>query len=260
MGDLAPRKADQPDIVVNFFDADSLTAEDCAEIDLFLAQTDTAAANYPVPPLVVIDRLVQNMVICSSMARPREFDTDKALQSAMRVFWEQGYHATSVQDLMKAAGVQKQSLYGAFGDKRSLFLKCLSLYTKQTFLVVQKMLNESDSALEGIERVLRYASQSADSKRCPPGCLMANTALELGLDDPGVAEEVRMMFRGFEKLLGAAVRKAQAEGEIGKNLDSAAIAQNLANTISGIRILEKTGAPRQQVRTVVETALTVIRR
>lgn len=89
---------------------------------------------------------------------------------------------------------------------------------------------------------------------------MANTALELGLDDPGVAEEVRIMFRGFEKLLGAAVRKAQAQAEIGKDFDSAAIGQNLANTISGIRILEKTGAPKQQVRTVVETALAVIRR
>ena len=63
------------------------------------------------------------------MVRPREFDTDKALGRAVRVLWERGYHATSVQDLMKAAGVQKQSLYCAFGDERSLLLKCLSLYT-----------------------------------------------------------------------------------------------------------------------------------
>ncbi len=68
------------------------------------------------------------------------------------------------------------------------------------------------------------------------------------------------MFREFEKLLGAAVRRAQAQGEIGKNLDSAAIGQNLANTISGIRILEKTGASKQQARTIVETALAAIRR
>lgn len=193
------------------------------------------------------------------MARPREFDTDQTLQSAMRVFWKQGYHATSFQHLMKAAGVGKQSLYGAFGNKRSLFLKCLSLYTKQTILEIQRMLNESDSALDGIEQVLRYASEPADSRKCPAGCLMTNTALELGLDDPGVAEEVRRMFRGFEKLLVAAVRRAQAQGEISKNLDSIAVGQSLANTISGIRILEKTGVSKQQVRTVVETALDAIR-
>jgi TetR/AcrR family transcriptional regulator, transcriptional repressor for nem operon len=192
------------------------------------------------------------------MARPRQFDTDKALGRTMRVFWEHGYHATSVQDLMKAAGVQKQSLYCAFGDKRSLFLKCLNLYTKQTLFEIQRMLNETDSALGGIERVMRLASQAPDSKNCPPGCLMANTALELGLKDPGVAEEIRRMFRGLEKMLAAAVRKAQAKGEISKNLDCVAIAQSLGNTLSGIRILEKTGASKQQVRRVVETALAAI--
>ena len=178
----------------------------------------------------------------------------------MRVFWERGYHATSVQDLMKAAGIQKQSLYCAFGDKRSLFLKCLNLYTKQTLLEIQRMLNETDSALGGIERVMRFATQAPNSKNCPPGCLMANTALELGLDDPGVAEKIRRMFRAIEKMLAAAVRRAQAQGEISKNLDCVAIGQGLANTISGIRILEKTGASKRQVRTVVETALAAIQR
>ena len=178
----------------------------------------------------------------------------------MRVFWEHGYHATSVQDLMKAAGIQKQSLYCAFGDKRSLFLKCLNLYSKQTLFAIQRMLNKSDSALEGIERVMRFVAQSPESKNCPPGCLMANTALEMRLNDPAVAEEIRRMFRSVEKMLAAAVRRAQAQGEISKNLDCVAIAQGLANTISGIRILEKTGASNRQVRTVLETALAAIQR
>ena len=174
------------------------------------------------------------------------------------MFWEHGYHATSVQDLMKAAGVQKQSLYCAFGDKRSLFLKCLNLYTKQTLFAIQRMLNEPDSAFEGIERVMRFVAQSPESKNCPPGCLMANTALELGLNDPGVAEEIRRMFRAVEKMLAAAVKKAQAQGEISKRIDCVAIAQGLANTISGIRILEKTGASKHQIRMVLETALAAI--
>jgi TetR/AcrR family transcriptional repressor of nem operon len=178
----------------------------------------------------------------------------------MRVFWEHGYHATSVQDLMKAAGIQKQSLYCAFGDKRSLFLKCLSLYSKQTLLEIQRMLNETDSAVEGIERVMRFVSQAPESKTCPPGCLMANTALELGLNDPGVAEEIRSMFRRVEKMLAEAVRKAQVQGEISKKLDCVAFGQALSNTISGIRILEKTGASKQQVRKVLETALAAIQR
>lgn len=194
------------------------------------------------------------------MARPREFDADQALDKAMHVFWGHGYRATSVEDLMAAADVQKQSLYCAFGDKRSLFLKCLNLYTNQTLLEIQGMLNETDSPLEGIERFMRFGSQPPDSRNCPPGCLMANTALELGLNDAGVAGEIRRMFRGLEKMLVAAVRKAQAHGQISKTLDRVAIGQSLANTISGIRILEKTGASKQQIRTVVETALAAIQR
>lgn len=178
----------------------------------------------------------------------------------MRVFWEHGYHATSVQDLMNAAGVQKQSLYCAFGDKRSLFLQCLNLYAKLTLLEIQRMLNGTDSPLQGIERVMRFASQPLDSKSCPPGCLMANTALELGLTDPEVAKAIRRMFRSTEKMLAEAVRRAQAQGEISKKLDCVAVGQSLANTISGIRILEKTGASKQQARTVVETALAAIQR
>ena len=107
---------------------------------------------------------------------------------------------------------------------------------------------------------MRFVAQSPESKNCPPGCLMANTALELGLNDPGVAEEIRRMFRAIEKMLAAAVRRAQAQGEISQNLDCVAIGQGLANTISGIRILEKTGASKRQVRTVVETALAAIQR
>jgi TetR/AcrR family transcriptional regulator, transcriptional repressor for nem operon len=194
------------------------------------------------------------------MARPREFDADIALNKAMRLFWEQGYQATSLQDLMKAVGVKKQSLYGAFGDKRSLFLKCLSLYAQQTFVTVQAMLNATDTPLNGIKRVLHYASRPAESRNCPAGCLMTNTALELAQRDPEIAEEVRRMFRGFEEILVGAVRRAQEVGEISKNVDSATVGQSLANTINGIRVLEKTGAPQRQVKAVVDAALASIQR
>lgn len=194
------------------------------------------------------------------MARPREFDADEALDRTMRLFWARGYQATSVQDLMKAAGVRKQSLYGAFGNKRSLFLKCLDVYSQQTLSEIQRMLTETDSAFEGIERVMRFVTQSPESKKCPPGCLMANTALEVGLKDPDIATEVRRMFRATERILADAVRKAQSQGDAASNLDPAAVAQGLANTINGIRVLEKTGASRQQIRAVVDTALAAIRR
>jgi TetR/AcrR family transcriptional regulator, transcriptional repressor for nem operon len=192
------------------------------------------------------------------MARPREFDRDKALGKTMRVFWERGYRASTFADLMMAADVRKQSLYGAFGDKRSLFLKSLELYRNQVLSEIQGLLRETDSPFEGIARVMRHASERPGAKKSPPGCFMANTALELGLRDPDVAVEVKKLFRSTERLLAEAVRKGQERGEITTRFDSGAIAQSLANTINGIRILQNTGASDRQVKTVVKMALAAI--
>jgi TetR/AcrR family transcriptional regulator, transcriptional repressor for nem operon len=193
------------------------------------------------------------------MARPREFDAETALSQTMRVFWERGYRASTFADLIKAADVQKQSLYGAFGDKRSLFLKSLALYRNQVLSEIQGVLREADSPFEGIARVMQYASQPPGATKSPSGCLMANTALELGLSDPDVAVEVKKLFRSTERILTAAVKKGQERGEITTRFAGAAIAQSLANTINGIRILQNTGASDRHVKTVVEIALEAIK-
>lgn len=194
------------------------------------------------------------------MARPREFDTDEALNQAMRVFWDQGYRASTLADLVEAAGVQKQSLCGAFGDKRSLFLKSLELYRNLAMTTFQSVLDEVDSPLEGIARLMRHASRPPGPKTGPSGCLMTNTALEFGLSDPEVAAEMKRLFRGLEKILTAAAKKGQERGEITKRFHSSAIGRSLANTINGIRILETTGASDRHVKTVVDMALAAIQR
>lgn len=177
----------------------------------------------------------------------------------MRVFWDQGYQASTFADLTKAANVRKQSLYGAFGDKRSLFLKSLALYRNQILAEARKVISEADSPLDGIARLMRYAARPPGPKGGPPGCLMANTALELGPSDAGVAAELKSMFRAMEAILTAAVKKGQERGEITTRFDSAAIGQSLANTINGLRILQNTGATSQQLKTVVAMALAAIK-
>ena len=178
----------------------------------------------------------------------------------MRVFWDQGYRASTFADLTKASDVQKQSLYGAFGDKRSLFLKSLELYRNQVLSQIRDLLSEADSPFEGIANVMRYASRPPGPKNRPSGCLMANTALELGVSDTDVAVEVKKLFRGIERLLTGAVKKGQERGEITTRFDSAMIGQSLANTINGFRILENTGASHQHLRAVADMALAVIKR
>ena len=193
------------------------------------------------------------------MARPREFDVDNALDQAMRTFWQHGYQGTSVGVLMKAAAVQKQSLYCAFGDKHSLFLKSIELYTKQVLAQVKAIIHETDSPLAAIDRVMRFAIMPAKAKNCPEGCLAANTALELGLRDPEAAKEVKKMFQGFERILSETIKKGQGKGEITSRFESGLIAHNLLNTLNGIRVLEKTGPSAQQMNSIVDMALAAIK-
>jgi TetR/AcrR family transcriptional repressor of nem operon len=206
----------------------------------------------------VIDQKVQNSYL-ADMARPREFDEEEALGQVMRVFWDQGYQASTFEDLTKAADVRKQSLYGVFGDKRSLFLKALALYRTQVLSRTRQVVSEADSPIEGIARLMRYAARPPGPKDGPSGCLMSNTALEIGLSDSDVAAELKRTFRATEEILTAAVKKGQERGEITTRFDSAAIGQSLANTINGLRILQNTGATSQQMKTVVEMALATIR-
>ncbi len=192
------------------------------------------------------------------MARPREFDEDEALGQIMRVFWARGYEGSSFTDLTTAADVQKQSLYGVFGDKRSLFLKSLALYRTQVLSSARAVLTDGDSPLAGIARLLRFAAKTPAPKSGPPGCLMANTALEIGLSDADVASELKQMFRATEALLIAAVKSGQERGEITTRFGSTAIGQSLANTINGLRILQNTGATPQHMKSVVDMALAAI--
>ncbi len=193
------------------------------------------------------------------MARPREFDVDNALDQAMRTFWQHGYQGTSVGVLMKAAAVQKQSLYCAFGDKHSLFLKSIELYTKQVLAQVKAIIHETDSPLAAIDRVMRFAIMPAKAKNCPEGCLAANTALELGLNDPEAAKEVKTLFRGLEEIFGKAIKQGQESGEISTRFESAVIAQSLVNTLNGIRVLEKTGVSVKEMNVIVDMAMASIK-
>lgn len=202
---------------------------------------------------LVIDCLVSN---CYSefMPRPREFDIDVVLTQSMNVFWAQGFKATSMEDLMKATRLNKQSFYCAFGDKHSLFVKSLALYRQQSLDKLTEVLSDENAPFEAIKNFGRDCMAPCGVDDGPDGCLMINTCLEFGETDPAVASEIRQMFQGFEKRLGDAVARAQKKGEITSRFDSRLIAKSLINTIGGLRIMEKRGESRESLEAVLELA------
>src|SRR5580704_15597558 len=113
------------------------------------------------------------------MGRPREFNFDEALDRALEVFWRKGYEGTSIPDLTEAMGINRPSLYAAYGNKESLFNKVLDRYAEKSGIHVREALNEP-TAQGVVERILRGTIELLSNPRQPQGCLLVQSALTCG--------------------------------------------------------------------------------
>src|SRR5438874_8018466 len=111
------------------------------------------------------------------MGRPKQFDPDEAMQEAMEAFWERGYAATSVNDLLDEMGLNKGSLYGTFGDKKQLFLAALEKYSDQRTCAVTDILEQKISARKVLASLLDYIAHDCVGENAHRGCLAAKAAM-----------------------------------------------------------------------------------
>ena len=187
--------------------------------------------------------------------RPREFDIEDAVRDAMDVFWTRGYHATSLTDLLDGTGLSRGSLYKAFGDKKSLFLKALDCYAEAGLKELDDTLAAPVSAKQAIRAALTIYVPLSAGNTGRRGCMVMATAAEMLPHDPEVGARVQDTFRRIHALLAAAVRRGQATGEITIDQDARDVARFLVCQIEGMRVLGKVGATRQDMAAVVEAAM-----
>lgn len=192
------------------------------------------------------------------MARPSEFDRDEVLLRAMEVFWCQGYEATGMPDLVEAMGIGRQSLYNAFESKRGLFLEALKVYQVERAKSLQKALSGAATPLGGIELLLTSIASSTGVARTR-GCLSVNTATEIGVTDDEVAAILAGGARQSKTDLAAAVRAAQAQGELPDGLDAQAAADFVLTIMRGLRVSAKAGASVAETRNAVRMAMAALR-
>lgn len=186
------------------------------------------------------------------MGRPREFDADVALDSAMREFWARGYHATSLSHLVASTGLHRGSLYAAFGAKHALFVAALRRYS--TGVLEQVDADLDGPPLAGIRRLMvRQASRAAAVGG--RGCLIANAALELL---PGDADVRRVIDRHHEAILtrlSGALDRAVAAGEIPGGRPSASLARYLLTVVQGLWELGRLDHDPEALIDVTDVAL-----
>lgn len=191
------------------------------------------------------------------MARPREFDLDEALEAALGVFWQQGYAATSMADLMAAMGLEKGSIYKAWSGKRELFLATLQRYHERGLDHLRRRLAAARSPGEGLRRwLLEHGGRSRGCTR-QQGCFVINSIVELAPHDDEVAGIAAAHDRAVRALLTATVRAAQHGGELWPEPDAGAFARTLLVASTGLAVRGKVraGGGGRDARAVVELLL-----
>ena len=180
------------------------------------------------------------------------------IDRAMDVFWTNGYANTSPAQLAEAAGVAKGSLYNAFNSKRELFDRALARYDRQVSELAGELLSRPGTTLECLRAALRSIVDFDLAQASPRGCLVGNTAVELAGHDPEIARTIRGMQDRQIAALAARIEQGRCDGDIGPDVDSRAIAEFLATTLAGLRVMAMTHkAPT--LYGVIDSALAVLR-
>lgn len=143
------------------------------------------------------------------MARPKQYNPDTALKSVMETFWQKGFDATSMTDLVDATGLKPGSLYGAFGNKRTFYRKTLEAYAEQMVAQLDDVLTQERPALETLKRF--YAFFLNFCIDTPQGCFMVNALFDADIDDQKQLTHIQGLFAQVEQRLKTFFEKAVAE-------------------------------------------------
>lgn len=190
------------------------------------------------------------------MARSKAFDEAEALQKALDTFWHQGYHATSMQNLVANMGINRASLYDTFGDKHQLFMRALQQYQQQSCQGLRELTaNEQVAAPVLIRRILELMITQALADNQRKGCFLVNVTTELAPHDPQAQALVCGNQQFLEDLLTDMLHRGQERGEVRSTATPQAQARLLISVLNGMRVMAKTNPDPQILRDVINTVM-----
>lgn len=192
------------------------------------------------------------------MARVKEFDPEAALDAALELFWQQGYEATSVADLVEHLGIGRASLYDTFGSKHELYLKALRRYLQTRNPDPIALLSRPGPVLPAVRALVEQYAEEAACDRLRRGCLLVNAAVERLPGDPEVARVVSFSWDALEVALTSALTRAQAQGELPGDRDPRALARFLLVVLQGLRVVGKGAPDPERLRDAARQALRLL--
>ncbi|MEM8999528.1 MAG: TetR/AcrR family transcriptional regulator [Bacteroidota bacterium] len=189
------------------------------------------------------------------MPRTKQFDENEVLQKAMELFWEKGFHATSIQDLVSHLGINRASLYDTFGGKEALFDQAFSLYRMTNAESIEQLLAKSVSIKEGFRKLFDLAIQETVSDKARKGCFVVNTTTELVPGDETLYRTLLANKNRFEHIFAVYLQKGIDSGELKSSLNANDLASFMYTFYSGLRVVTKLENNAESLRMIVETGL-----
>ncbi|WP_326561720.1 TetR/AcrR family transcriptional regulator [Micromonospora sp. NBC_01796] len=190
----------------------------------------------------------------ATMGRPREFDVDEVLESALRVFWAKGYEGATMADLASATGLKPGSIYAAFGCKIGLFMQVVDRYVR-TVVTYGPAAIEADSAREVVRIWLDGVVRATSGADTPPGCLLVQAALVSGEGADKVRAELRDRRQAAEVALTERFERARRTGDLPVDAEPEVAARYVVALAQGIAVQAASGASRADLQRMADLAL-----
>lgn len=189
--------------------------------------------------------------------RPREFDTQDALDRVLTVFWRDGFDAASMQELAEAVGVSKPSLYAAYGNKESLYLAALERYATTHGAARMERLHAEPDVKRAVQEFLTSLVDAFTCTGGPPGCMIvASTSIcQASQAPPAVQGAIRVALRGASDAMELRLHRAVAEGQLPPEPAPCVLAAYFGAVMSGLSVQARGGASAEVLRNVVATAM-----
>src|ERR1700730_8605847 len=191
--------------------------------------------------------------------RPRQYDPERALAEAAEGFWKRGYAATSLDDLVAATGMNRPSLYAAFGDKRDIYLETLARYREHSRAIGVEILADDPPLRVFLKRFYQAAIDlylaGGDEAR---GCYSISTAPAQATTDPAVREFLAATIGNTDAFVAKQIAKAHARGEVASEANPEALAQLGTAALHTIAVRARAGISRKQLTALAASAIDVI--
>ncbi|MEX2489523.1 MAG: TetR/AcrR family transcriptional regulator [Pseudomonadales bacterium] len=182
---------------------------------------------------------------------------EDSLDRAMRLFWQQGYHGTSIKDLEQALALHPGSIYAAFGSKSALYKEALDRYAQDLSEDLERCFAEAQSPLEGIRSYFRQVASSCSSSArdgvCPArACMVVKTILETGGQDRDIARHANRLLSRIERRFERALKEAQSRGDLRQEVNPRRLARYLQAQLMGLRAFAQRDIARGAVKELAE--------